>query len=271
VHYFQFQVKFVPFLVDIDLEAHYYGSTRKASLLQIDEKVFGDSKYVGVWSEIKDFNSYRAFREANEYVLSQFTYLRLYTVTTAYSSLYKNGRYVRLVYELNNKALTGNGNNQFNILVYICDGKYYISREDFQATNTKSSPANDSASLFVKVADVRSHPSYTRIATFFTKNYLSFWNAHRVEEIRIKDGVHIIKFRNPSALTDDQFKHCVLSLSNNDIRILNHFDWKLVGESSVHWLKASKYITERYFNCVPLFINSKVTPYGRHFEFSFLD
>ncbi len=40
IHYFQFQVRFVPFLVDVDLEAHFDGSTRKVALLQIDEKVF---------------------------------------------------------------------------------------------------------------------------------------------------------------------------------------------------------------------------------------
>jgi hypothetical protein len=65
IHYFQFQVRFIPFLVDIDLEGHYYGSTKKAALLQIDEKVFDgtiDIKYLESWSEIRDFNSYRAFR-----------------------------------------------------------------------------------------------------------------------------------------------------------------------------------------------------------------
>lgn len=73
IHYFQLQVRFLPFLVDVDFEAHYYGSTNKASLLQIDEKIFdarSDKAYLDNWSEIKDFNSYRAFKEANQYVLS---------------------------------------------------------------------------------------------------------------------------------------------------------------------------------------------------------
>lgn len=43
IHYFQLQVRFLPFLIDVDLEAHYYGNTKKAALLQIDERVF-DSK-----------------------------------------------------------------------------------------------------------------------------------------------------------------------------------------------------------------------------------
>ena len=40
IHYFQLQVRLVPFLVEVDLEAHYYGSSRRVALLQIDEKVF---------------------------------------------------------------------------------------------------------------------------------------------------------------------------------------------------------------------------------------
>jgi hypothetical protein len=74
-------------LIDVDLEAHYYGSTKKAALLQIDEKVFDlntNKKFLDNWSEIKEFNSYKAFRETNEYVLSQFTYFRLYKENADY-------------------------------------------------------------------------------------------------------------------------------------------------------------------------------------------
>lgn len=102
IHYFQFQVRFVPFLVDVDLEAHFYGSTRKAALLQIDEEIFNpvtERNYVENWTEIKNFNSYRSFREAHAFLLSQFTYLRLYTVKAAYSILYNSGRRIRFSYE----------------------------------------------------------------------------------------------------------------------------------------------------------------------------
>jgi len=65
--------------------------------------------------------------------------LRFYKVTAAYSALHKNGRYVRLVYQSENHFFTPNGEQQFNILVYICgDGHFYIEREDFLATNTQS-------------------------------------------------------------------------------------------------------------------------------------
>lgn len=201
IHYFQFQVRFVPFLVDVDLEAHFYGSTRKAALLQIDEKVFdpvSDRVYAQNWSEIKNFNSYRLFREAHEYLLSQFTYLRFYTVKAAYSILYKSGRRIRFSYESENSFFTPNGEQQFNILVYICDGKFYIDREDFKATNTESSPKNNWVSLFVPVVDVKTHESYGVISKYFTSNHWSFWNAHRIEEIRINNGLHIVRFRNLS-------------------------------------------------------------------------
>lgn len=104
-HYFLVQIRFVPFLVDVDLEAHYYGSTEKASILKIDEKVFNgenNRKYFNSWNEIEEFGSYKAFAETNAFILSHFTYLRFYKVTAAYSALYKNGRYVRLVYESEN-------------------------------------------------------------------------------------------------------------------------------------------------------------------------
>jgi len=68
VHYFQIQVQFIPFLCDVDLEAHYYGSTSKAAILQIDEKTFNSKNYlskVDSWNEIKEFNSYKAFKGAN--------------------------------------------------------------------------------------------------------------------------------------------------------------------------------------------------------------
>jgi hypothetical protein len=138
--------------------------------------------------------------------LSQFTYLRFYEVKAAYSILYRSGRRIRLSYESENNFFTPNGEQQFNILVYVCDGKFYIDREDFKATNTASSPNNNWVSLFVKVQDVKSHESYGKISKFFISNHWSFWNAHRVEEIRINDNVHIIKFRNlsPSVIFEDQ-------------------------------------------------------------------
>jgi hypothetical protein len=203
-HYFQIQVRFVPFLVDVDLEAHYYGSTEKASILKIDERVFNgqdNRKFFNSWNEIEEFTSYKAFAETNEFILSHFTYLRFYKVTAAYSALHKNGRYVRLVYESENgffSSQTREGENQFNMIVYIVDGKFYIDRNDFHATNTYSFGKNDWLSLFVKVEDVNTHADYHRIVKYFMTEHLEFWHAHRIEELSFKDGLHVVKFRNPS-------------------------------------------------------------------------
>lgn len=158
-------------------------------------------------------------------------------------------------------------------MVYICDGKYYVDREDFKATNTESSPKNNWVSLFVGVPDVKSHESYGTISRYFIANHWSFWNAHRIEEIRINNGIHIIRFRNPSpsVVLENQFRRCALRIVGTEVRILNHFDWVVVDESSTHFIKAVNYATRKYIGCVPIFINSKVTPYGRHFELVYLD
>lgn len=42
--FFQISINFQPFLVKQDYEAHYFGTTKKAALLKIDEKTFSNSK-----------------------------------------------------------------------------------------------------------------------------------------------------------------------------------------------------------------------------------
>ena len=51
--YIRVTVNFVPFLIKLDFEAHYYGSAEKAALLKIDEQVFnGNGKSFEDWQEI---------------------------------------------------------------------------------------------------------------------------------------------------------------------------------------------------------------------------
>jgi len=76
---------------------------------------------------------------------------------------------------------------------------------------------------------------------------------------------------SPSTVAEDLEKQCVLRIIGSDVRLLNHFDWKKVDEKSVHFVRAVNYASKKLVNSIPLFINSKVTPYGRHFELSFLD
>jgi hypothetical protein len=271
VHYFQIQVQFIPFLCDIDLEAHYYGSSEKAAILQIDERVFNPNdhgKYVDKWSEIKEFNSYKVFREANEYVLSQFTYLRFYKVTAAYSALHKNGRYVRLVYQSENHFFTPNGENQFNMLVYLCDGKFYIEREDFLATNTESRGRVGWLALFVNIDKFDQNAAYKNIAKYFGSRWPVFWSEHKVEEVKVKDDVYVVKFYNPKIAVA---KICAVNVTKDEVKVLNHFNWTLVDENSLHHSKSVEYVREKHPGSTPLWVHSLVSPYGRHFEVSYLD
>jgi len=273
VHYFQIQVQFIPFLCDVDLEAHYYGSTQKAAILQIDERVFSSHEHKGrvdKWNEIKEFNSYKAFKDANQYVLSQFTYLRFYKVISAYSALHNNGRYVRLVYQSENNFFTPNGENQFNILVYISKaGCFFIEREDFLATNTQSQGYAGWLAMFVDLDNFNEKAAYKNIVKYFVNKHKSWWNLHNVDEVKVKDDVYVVKFRNPK--NNDSENKCVLSVKNNEVKILNHFNWTKVDEKSVHHSKAINYIKGKFQGCTPMFVQTLVSPWGRHFEVSYVD
>ena len=91
-------LNFKPFLLQQHYEAYYYGDVEKASLLKVDEKVFNAGNSYEKWQEIENFSKFNAFQEAHEYILSQFTWLRLYKVVSAYAALHKKGRFIRLVY-----------------------------------------------------------------------------------------------------------------------------------------------------------------------------
>lgn len=272
VHYFQIQVQFIPFLCDVDLEAHYYGNTQKAAILQIDERVFSSDQHKGKvdkWNEIQEFNSYKAFRDANTYVLSQFTYLRFYKVTAAYSALHKNGRYVRLVYQSENNFFTPNGENQFNMIVYISkEGCFYIEREDFLATNTQSQGYAGWLAMFVDVKNFDERAAYKNIVKYFVNKNKAWWNIHNVEEVKVKDDVWVVKFRNPKS---NEHKHCVLSVKNDEVQILNNFNWNVVDEKSIHHTKAANYVRAKFQGSTPMFVNTLVSPWGRHFEASYID
>ncbi len=273
VHYFQIQVQFIPFLCDVDLEAHYYGNTQKAAILQIDERVFNSHEHKGKvdkWNEIKEFTSYKSFRDANTYVLSQFTYLRFYKVIAAYSALHNNGRYVRLVYQSENNFFTPNGENQFNMLVYISkDGCFYIEREDFLATNTQSQGYAGWLAMFVDVKNFNERAAYKNIVKYFVNKNKSWWNIHNVEEVKVKDDVWVVKFRNPK--NNNSEHHCVLNVKGEEVKVLNNFNWTKVDEKSIHHTKAFNHVRSKFQGCTPMFVHTLVSPWGRHFEVSYVD
>lgn len=83
----------------------------------------------------------------------------------------------------------------------------------------------------------------------------------------MKDDVYVVKFRNPK---DQEIKRAVFDCSGVDAKPLNHFEWTRVDENSLHHTKAVGYLREKFPGCTPMFVNTLVTPWGRHFEVSYL-
>jgi hypothetical protein len=107
-------------------------------------------------------------------------------VVSAYSALHDNGIQVRLVYQQNS---TG---NQFNIVVYVCNGQYTIDRNDFLATNLNSYGRNDWVSLFVTVSNFSAYSSFNRIVQYFQNITPQFWSAHQVSQISLNGNLNVI-------------------------------------------------------------------------------
>lgn len=83
----------------------------------------------------------------------------------------------------------------------------------------------------------------------------------------MKDDVYAVKFRNPK---NQEIKRAVFDCSGVDAKPLNHFEWTRVDENSLHHTKAVGYLREKFPGCTPMFVNTLVTPWGRHFEVSYL-
>jgi hypothetical protein len=263
---FKIFLNFQPFLLKRTYEAYYYGSIEKAALLKVDESVFSNGKSFENWQSIEDFNKYHAFTEAHQYILSQFTWLRFYKVVSAYSALHKKGRFVRLVYQGIPEQNIDAG-NQINIIAYIDpSGKYYIDRNDFLATNLDSFGRNNWVSLFVSTPDVTKAQYYMRIVNFFKSIYPKFWSANQLEDVQFKDGLHVIKFRNPTNLC-----YSVLNIDEKDTKVLNKVNWTLLGSSSPLIGRLENYVRGKQSVSKIMFIQYLNSDNGTHFEVSFLD
>jgi hypothetical protein len=192
-------------------------------------------------------------------------------VVAAYTALYKNGRYIRLVYESTNNYFnfTPGGENQFNILVYMVDGKFYMDLNDFHATNTDSFGRNNWVSLFEKYTNVNS-TDYNRIVKYFNSLNNVFWTGRKVEEVRFKDNLYVMKFRNPTNITKDDLSFAVIELNGSNVRLLNNYEWVLVDSKSNEHIKAADFVQKKYNCSIVLFSQTKNTNYGRHFEVSYI-
>lgn len=263
---FKIFLNFQPFLLKRTYEAYYYGSIEKAALLKVDERVFSEGRSFENWQNIEHFDKYHAFTEAHQYILSQFTWLRFYKVVSAYSALHKKGRFVRLVYQGIPEQNIDAG-NQINIIAYIDpSGKYYIDRNDFLATNLDSFGRNNWVSLFVSTPDVTKAQYYMRIVNFFKSIYPKFWSANQLEDIQFRDGLHVIKFRNPTNL-----HYSVLNIDDKNTRVLNKVSWALLGNNSPLIGRLENYVRGRYSVSKIMFIQYLNSDNGTHFEVSFLD
>jgi hypothetical protein len=264
--FFQISINFQPFLVKQDYEAHYFGTTKKAALLKIDEKTFSNSKSYEDWQEIKSFNSYFAFHEANEYVLTQFTWLRFYNVTAAYSSLHLTGRYVRLVYQGMSEFV--DAKNQVNVVVYIDDcGRYYIDRNDFSATNLNSVGRNNWISFFVSTPDMTKAEYYQSIVKFLKSIYPQTWSADQLVDIKFKNNLHVVEFKNPTNI------NCVgvFDITNDHLVVLNKFNWTKISYNSPLAGRLESFGRAKRNISRVLFIQSLTKNDGIHFEINYLD
>ncbi len=263
---FKILIHFKPFLLKQTYEAYYYGSIEKAALLKVDESVFTEGRSYENWQNIEEFSQYRAFKEANEYILSQFTWLRFYKVVSAYSALHMKGRFVRLVYQgiPENNIDAG---NQINIVTYIDEcGKYYIERNDFLATNLGSYGRNNWVSLFVKTPEVSKAAYYMRIVKFFQAIYPKFWDANQLVDVLFKDGLHVVKFKNPTNLC-----YTVLNLDEQNTKVLSKVNWTLLSDNSPLIGRIENYVRARYGISKVMFIQFFKDDNGTHFEVSCLD
>jgi hypothetical protein len=91
--------------------------------------------------------------------------------------------------------------NQINIVSYIDEcGNYFMDRNDFLATHLNSYGRNDWVSLFIQTPDVSKAKFYQQIVKFFNSIYPKFWGANQLVDIKFKDNLHVIQFKNPTNL-----------------------------------------------------------------------
>jgi hypothetical protein len=100
------------------------------------------------------------------------------------------------------------------VVVYKCDGQYYIDRNDFLATNLNSYGRTNWVSLFVPVNNFNAHSSFNRIVKYFKSIHPQFWTNNMVQTINLKDNLNVIFFKNP---TSNSTNYCVLDVRNDSI------------------------------------------------------
>ena len=95
------------------------------------------------------------------------------------------------------------------------------------ATNLNSYGRNDWISLFIKTPEVSKAKFYQQIVKFFNSIYPKFWGANQLVDIKFKDNLHVIKFRNPTNLCN-----AVLEVDESNTVLLNKVNWTILSTDS---------------------------------------
>lgn len=134
---------------------------------------------------------------------------------------------MRLVYQ-GIKEYNIDEGNQINIVTYIDEcGKYFIDRNDFLATHLNSYGRNDWISLFITTPDVTKAQFYQHIVKFFKSIYPKFWSENQLVDIKFKDNLHIVEFKNPTNLGN-----AVLNVDDSNTVLLSRVNWTRLSADS---------------------------------------
>jgi hypothetical protein len=261
--YFKIGLNFQPLLLKQNYEAHFFGSTKKAALLKIDEVTFSGSNFEK-FQEVKNFDNFPAFNEAAEFAGTQFTWLRFYKVTAAYTAIFKTGRKIRIVYQGNPDFV--DRLNQVNIVVFIDDcGRYYIDSNDFLATNLYSIGKNW-ISLFVQAPDIKKVEFYPSIVKFLKSSYKG-WDEKNIVDIKFKDNLHVVEYKNTVSAP------CVgvLEVSKDKVVVLNKYNWVKSNDDSSLLTRLYTYVGAKRFVTKIMFVQTLKSSLGIHYEVAYLD
>ena len=107
---------------------------------------------------------------------------------------------------------------------------------------------------------------YQRIVKFHKDIYPKFWFANQMVDIKFKEDLHVIKFKNPI-----NEKYNVLLINDKETKVLNKLGWTKLSEDSPLIGRIEKYVRGKHSDCgrimfVQFFKNEK----GTHFEVSYL-
>jgi hypothetical protein len=187
-------------------------------------------------------------------------------VQTAYAALHKKGRFIRLVFTGIQEQNIDAG-NQINMVIYVDEkGQYYMDRNDFHATNTNSYGRNDWLSLFISTPNVTQAQFYQRIVKFHQDIYPKFWSANQLTDIKFKDGLHVVTFKNPTNL-----RYNVLQITDNQTTLLNKINWTVLGAESPLLDRIENYVRGKNEDASKImFIQYFKDENGTHFEVSYL-